>query len=138
MNKNAMIEHIGVVSYITSNSIFVKLNVKSACAGCHAKNACGADSTTKIVEITSNDPSYQIGEEVNVKLRESLGMKALLLGYISPFLVLVIALILFINIGLTEGLSAILAVTLLVPYYTTLYFFKDKIKKKFDFQIEKI
>ncbi|MDL2262175.1 SoxR reducing system RseC family protein [Bacteroidales bacterium OttesenSCG-928-I21] len=138
MSKNTMIEHIGVVSEITDDSIFVKLEVQSACASCHAKNVCGADGNTKIVEINSNDKSYRIGENVNVKLRESLGMKALFLGYLLPFIVLISTLIIFINIGISEGLSAVLAILFLIPYYTILYFLKDKLKKEFDFKIEKL
>lgn len=132
-----MIEHVGVVNEITSNSIFVKLNVESACSGCHAKNVCGVDSGTKIIEIISNDKSYHIGEYVNVKLKESLGMKALFLGYIMPFIVIVSALFVFIFAGLSEGLAGIFAILLLIPYYVVLYFFKNKIKREFDFKIEK-
>lgn len=138
MNKNAMIEHKGVVAEIKVDSIYVELNVQSACASCHAKGGCGVNNSTKTVEIISNDKSYSIGEAVIVKLRESLGMKALFLGYILPFIILVLSLIIFISTGTHEGLAGVLAITILVPYYSTLYFFKDKIKREFDFKIEKI
>lgn len=134
-----MIEHIGVVSEINDSAIFVELTVQSACSSCHAKGLCGVDSKQKIVEVTNTDKSfYKIGETVNVKLRESLGIKAIFLSYILPFLVLVISLITFIQINISEGLSAILALALLSLYYFILYFFKDKIKKEFEFKIEKI
>jgi sigma-E factor negative regulatory protein RseC len=135
-----MIEHKGIISNIDGNSIFVELYVQSACASCHAKGMCGADSATKIVEVISFDTSFfSIGELVNVKLREHLGMKALLLGYLLPFIILIAFLIFFLSaLNLSEGLSAILAIAMLIPYYFILYLFKDKLKKEFDFKIEKI
>jgi len=139
MNKDAIIEHKGTISEIKNNSIFVELNVQSACSSCHAKGMCGFDRATKTIEIITTDISYEIGEIVKVKLNESLGMKALFLGYILPFLILATTLILFLAVTkLSEGLSAILAISLLIPYYLILFLNKDKIKKEFDFKIEKI
>ncbi|HNQ69212.1 MAG TPA: SoxR reducing system RseC family protein [Bacteroidales bacterium] len=138
MGKNSLIEHKGIVTEISDNSVFVELTVMSACSSCHAKSICGLDSTHKTVEITNPNGVWQIGEDVNVIMRESLGTRALMLGYILPFFVLIISLIVFILLGLSEGLSGILSLGMLFPYYLALYFGKNKIKRDFKFNLEKI
>ena len=138
MGKSKNIEHKGIISEIRDGSIFVDLNVESACSSCHASGVCGVDSAMKTVEVRTDDSSFSIGDQVNVILRESLGMKALFLGYILPFVVLTLSLIILLEIGLSEGLSGLLSILLMGPYYLILYFFKDKIKREFNFNIGKI
>lgn len=138
MERKAVIEHKGVVTEISQNSVLVELTVMSACAACHAKSLCSMDSAQKIIQVFEPKESYSIGEMVNVVMQESLGRKAMFLGYIVPFLVLIFSLIAFTFVGIKEGLSGILSIAMLVPYFTMLYIFKNKIKKEFKFNIEKI
>lgn len=138
MGKNSIVEHKGIVTEISNNSVLVDLTVMSACSACHAKSLCSLDSTQKTIQITNPAETYKIGEMVNVVMRQSLGHKALFLGYIMPFFVLLISLIIFSVAGIKEGIAGILSIGMLLPYYLLLYFFKDKIKKEFKFNIEKI
>jgi sigma-E factor negative regulatory protein RseC len=71
-------------------------------------------------------------------MKESLGMKAILLGYFLPFVVLVTAVVVFINLGIKEGIAGVLSIATLAPYYLVLYLFKNKIQREFNFNIEKI
>jgi sigma-E factor negative regulatory protein RseC len=139
MSKNSSIEHKGIITKISENSVYVELTVMSACASCHAKSICGIDSTHKVIEISDTQKVWELGENVNVVMRESLGTKALMLGYIIPFFVLIISLLFFILVvKFNEGLAGVLSLGMLVPYYFALYLVKDKIKRKFNFNIEKI
>lgn len=138
MSKNSTVEHNGVVSEISDNSIFVDLSVKSACAACHAKSVCGADTDQKTIEVKTDKRLFSIGDKVKVIMRESLGMKALFLGYILPFLVVVTTLLILIELGFSEGFSGLISVLVLIPYYIGLYFFRNRIKREFNFDIEKI
>ncbi len=69
-------------------------------------------------------------------LKKSLGFKALFLGYILPFLLLVITLFTSLTITKNEGLAGLLSVGVLLPYYLGLYFFRKKISNTFIFEIE--
>ena len=132
------IKHKGTVIDINNNTIFVELISQSACSACHAKSLCSIDSQKQIIEIKNNNINlFTVGENVNVILKESLGLKAVCLGYFFPFITFVLTLVLCLNIGISEGLSAILSLFILVPYYTILYFFQNKLKKEFYFEIEK-
>lgn len=138
MKNTKVIEHKGIISEIRDGSIFVDLSVKSACSSCHASGICGVDTAQKTVEVRTNETGYSVGEHVKVVLRESLGMKALFLGYLLPFIVVVSTLVLLLSFNISEGLSGLISVLILAPYYLVLYFFKDKIKREFNFNIGKI
>ncbi len=138
MRSKARIEHKGVVSEIGNNLILVDLSVRSACAACHAKGVCGVDSTQKTIEVRTDKTSFKVGDTVNVIMQESLGMKALFLGYILPFIVLVTVLFVLLELGFNELISGLISIASLLPYYLILYFFKDRIKREFNFDIEKI
>lgn len=138
MGKNSTIEHKGVISEINENAIFVDLSVQSACAACHAKSVCGIDSAQKTIEVRTDNRSFNIGERVKVVMRESLGMKALFLGYLLPFIVVISTLMILLSAEVSEGFSGLISIIVLVPYYFVLYFFKDRIKREFNFDIEKI
>ena len=138
MGKNSTIEHKGIVSEINENAIFVDLSVQSACAACHAKSVCGIDSAQKTIEVRTDNKSFTIGEKVNVVMRESLGMKALFLGYLLPFIVVITTLMILLSADFSEGFSGLISIIVLVPYYFVLYFFKERIKREFNFDIERI
>ncbi|MDD4148889.1 MAG: SoxR reducing system RseC family protein [Bacteroidales bacterium] len=138
MSKNSTIEHKGVVAEIKSGAILVDLIVQSACAACHAKSVCGIDSSLKTIEVKTDKKLFSIGENVKVIMQSSLGMKALFLGYVLPFIIVVTTLLVLTSLNVSEGLSGLISILILAPYYLILYFFRDKIKREFNFDIEKI
>jgi len=49
--------------------------------------------------------------------------------------VVVLCLILFLNLGLDQGLAGILSLFMLIPYYGVLYLSKDFFSKKFQYNV---
>ncbi len=95
-SKPNIIEHLGRVDAVTPNDIRVVIVSQSACASCHANGACTAsDSAEKVVVITKSNHNYLVGETVKVLLKQSLGFKALFLGYILPLIVIIVSLFVF-------------------------------------------
>jgi len=135
-NENA-VEHKGIVSDIKDGIVYVDLLVQSACASCHAKGVCGADTAQKTIEVKDSSFQFSIGDSVIVMLKESLGIRAIFLGYLLPFIVVLSSLIIFKSLNFNDGLSALLSLSLLVPYYFILYLTRNSIKKKFNFSIKK-
>ena len=133
------VDHIGSVQEVTSNDIIVKILSQSACAACHAKGACGmSDTAEKTVVVHEPNHSYVVGQSVRVILKESLGFKALALGYLFPFTVVFILLVVLTVLGVSELKAGLLSIASLIPYYIGLHFFNDKISKQFTFDIETI
>ncbi len=132
------IEHTGTVEDISSDIVSVKIQPRTACGSCKSKLYCGLkDVDDKVIEITTNKAKeYKIGQEVTITLKESLGYKALMIGYLIPLIILMVALIPMMLITNNEPLSALVAVSLMVPYYTIVYVKRNKLRKTFNFYIK--
>lgn len=95
-----------------------------------------SEQTDKELDIECNPVEFQIGQKVLIRLKASQGMNALFLGYVLPFLVLLTVMIIATNFIDDEGIVGIIALASLIPYYTILYYFKHKIKKKFTYVVQ--
>lgn len=132
-----MLRHTGIVKQVTPTALVVSIINQSACSGCHAQGACNiSDVKEKEITVTSFHNSYQPGNVVTVIFRESLGIKALMLGYIFPLLLLLFTLVLISELTGNEILAAFVALGILVPYYLFLYVTRGKLKKEFTFELE--
>lgn len=134
------IEHPGKVQRIEKGKIFVTIQPQSACGSCHSKSYCGmAESADKIVEIplSSHKENLLPGQTVQLTMKRSLGYRALMLGYLFPFILLMIALISLLSAGLSEPLAALASIGVLIPYYIVLYLKKNTIRSTFHFAIKK-
>lgn len=110
---------------------------ESACSSCHAKGACSvSDFQEKEIEINNFKRAYLPGEEVVVVFQESQGFKALIYGYLLPFILVMLTLIVSSSVTNNEAASGLLALAILIPYYITLYFFRHLLKKVFKFEVE--
>lgn len=137
--SESSIEHLGRVDEVTRNDIRVTIISKSACAACHAQKACSvADTSEKTIVISKPSVNFIVGESVKVIMKESLGFKALAYGYLVPVLILIVSIVVFTLVGISEINSGILSILMLVPYFVLLRVFRQKIEKQFSFSIEKI
>lgn len=133
------IEHSGIIAHIQGNNIQVQIVQQSACSSCHAKGACSAsDMEDKLIDVESSDTSLRVGDAVLLTGASSTGLQAVLLAFIIPFLLILIALFVLRSITPNEAVSGTVALSLLIPYYIILSFFNKKLKSKFRFEIEKI
>ncbi|MCB8998887.1 MAG: SoxR reducing system RseC family protein [Bacteroidales bacterium] len=132
------IEHLGFIERITDKYAVVKILSESACAACHAKGSCSAsEMQDKEIEVAGNFSGFSIGDMVNVYMEQSQGFRALLIGYVYPFILLFLALIIASSAGMSELKSGLLSLTLVPVYYLFIFLFKDKIRRNFTFSISK-
>ena len=88
-----IIKHRGIVEKVDGTHITVRIVQTSACAACSAKGLCNAsESKEKQIDVYEVNPSYQIGEEVVLCGTTSMGMRAVLLAFGVPLLIVMIAL----------------------------------------------
>ena len=131
--------HDAVVQQVLENKITVVIINASACASCHAKGAClASDMKEKEIEIVRFSGQYHVGQQVNIVGHSSQGLKAAFYGYLLPFLMVLATLLVSITYTKSEGLAGLLALAALFPYYGTLYFFRDQLKRTFEFEISAI
>ena len=137
---NNTIKHLGIVENIQGSHLSVRIVQTSACAACSAKGHCSsADSKDKIIDIIDTAASsYRVGEKVMVIGETSMGMMAVVLAFIIPFILLIFSLFLFMALMENELYSALLSLAILIPYYFILWLNKTRLKQKFSFTITPI
>ena len=133
------IRHKGFIKVVGEDSLIVNIVNQSACSTCHAQGACSVvDFQDKEIEISHFTKKYSPGQEVTILFRESQGFTALFYGYILPFILVLITLIIMTSVSDNELLAGLTALSILIPYYTTLYFLRHLLKKVFKFELEEI
>ena len=138
MSKNE-ISHKGVIKSITPELTTVEILSTSACAECHAKGMCGM-SESKVKEISvPTDPYsvHEVGDEVQVMLKKSMGLKAVWISYVIPLFILMILILSLSSVNVHEvyaGLGAIAGVAL---YYLVIYLMRDRLANDFVFYIKR-
>ena len=129
------ITHKGRIVAIDPDITTIEIIAESACASCHAKGLCGlGEEKVKQIQVrTSAWTPRQVGDEVEVVLKKSMGYKAVFIAYGLPLVVLFAALMLLGALGVGElwaGLGALGAVALC---YFVLFLFRNKISKDYSF-----
>ncbi|MDR1847898.1 MAG: SoxR reducing system RseC family protein [Bacteroidales bacterium] len=138
--KNECFEKNGQVVAVCEGKIKVKIERKSACVSCEAGKFCTSlDKKEQILSIVTNSADFHTGDEVIVQIRESLGMRAVVLSFVVPTLILVCAVFLLKSTFplLNEGLIALIAIVFYSVYYFLLYIFRGKINKTFRLTVRK-
>ena len=134
------ITHSGLVKEVTADRVIVAITSSSACGSCQARQACGlADTQEKIVEVVCAEAAeYAVGEAVTVGVRRSVGLRAVLLGYVGALVVLLAMLGLTIGWwGWSEGEGAAAALGTVTGYYVALWALSKKIEHTIKFTITK-
>lgn len=135
------IKHLGIVENINGSRLKVKIVQSSACSACSVKGHCGASETKeKIIDVyNKNNVPCQVGERVMIVGTTSMGMKAVLLAFVLPFIVLLLALIISLKLtGGDEAVSALVSLGTLVPYYLIIYICRNRLSRSFMFILESI
>jgi positive regulator of sigma E activity len=132
------ISHIGKIVDINPQFTTVEIISQSACSACHASGLCGMSEYTKKAIQVPTDPytEYNIGDEVEVLLKQSMGVKAVWISYAIPLIILmilVLSLSQFLKNELWVGLISIAGVAL---YYLCVYLFRDKLAQEYVFYIK--
>ena len=138
MKHPSQIEHKGTVALVGRNFVRVDIEVMEACGSCASRKACamGQGTTREIMVYTDEAQRYSIGEVVNVSAKQTVGLTAVLLCYVVPLVILVSALALPISLGVSEGIAALLSLTVTALYYFVLWLFRNRIAKRVVFTIQ--
>ena len=136
--SDRIINHEGIVRGVNDKYVEVTVLAKAACLSCQLNGVCSvSDMKEKIIEVSKfSDKNYKQGQKVEVEMKESLGIKALLWGYIYPFLIVLVVLTTIYVLTNKQGLAGLISIGSLVPYYLILYLLKNKFRKIFTFSIK--
>lgn len=129
----------GVVRKIEKQTVTVEVTIQSACASCQVKGLCGnANMKHELIKAKTDHPEkLNIGDTIRITMKQSMGGKAVTIGYLLPLVVMIITLFITYSISHNELLSVILALVLTTVYYLFIWMFGKKIGRQFVFYVEK-
>ena len=138
MAKKNEIRHSGRILEITPDFTTVRIVVSSACASCHAKSMCGMSEDEEKIIMVPTDPyaGHKAGDEVEVKTKMSMGLKAVWISYVIPLAVLMILILSLSPVIGNELLLGLVAVSGVALYYLGIWLFRDRLSDEFVFYID--
>ena len=129
----------GIVRAIHGDQIEVEITISSACSECHAKSICIPSDHKRETVLAQSlyNEHFEVGDKVQLVLKGSAGGKAVVLAYLLPFIVLMVALFGTYAITKSELAGVIVSVVFVVIYYIILKTQNKKIEQKFQFFVKK-
>ena len=138
MAKSNEIVHLGKVIEMTPDFTTVEITVSSACASCHAKSLCGMSEEQDKVIMLPTDPyaTYNVGDQVQVCTKMSMGLKAAWISYVIPLAVLMVLILTLTSAGVNEFISAGVSIGGVGLYYFVIWLFRKRLQNEFVFYIK--
>jgi positive regulator of sigma E activity len=139
MDSSSCIEQRGVIEEISDGKASVIFSSIAACGNCSASGLCeivGQASRKIIVPVGSDH--FSAGEEVHIVMKRSMGRNATILAYLLPFVLLILSLLIGTYSKLGDLTCGLLCFITLILYFIGLYVFRNRIKKAFNFILQKI
>lgn len=138
MAKKNEIAHTGKILEITPDFTTVQIVVSSACSACHAKGLCGMSEDEEKVIMVPTDPYSELkeGDEVQVKTKMTMGLKAVWISYVIPLAILMILILSLSPVFENEYLCGLAAVAGVAIYYFGIWLFRDRLSNEFVFYIK--
>ena len=130
------VSHPGVVVGIGEQDLEIEILSASSCGSCGIKSACGM-SEMKEKRITvprPQDKEFIVGQPVSIIMSAKQGNKAALIAYFIPTLIIIVLTVILSNL-MKEWLAALVGIGALAVYYVILYFFRDRLKDEFTYEI---
>lgn len=132
------VKHTGKVVSMTPGLTTVQIVSQSACSSCHAASLCGlSEYTEKAIQVPA-DPyaKYGVGDEVEVVLKASMGMKAVWIAYFLPLVVLLAVALGLIGLGVSELVSGLCGIAAVGLYYLGVWLLRDRLRSEYVFTIQ--
>lgn len=131
--------HEGKVVQITDACVHVQITINEACQHCKSKKSCMVfNARERIIDVNcSNSQDYKIDEIVDLQIKTSIGLKAVLFAYVIPFIVLAGTIFVGVNIISNDLFVVLIAFGILIIYYFLIYLNRKKINQIFTFILSK-
>ncbi|MBQ3765933.1 MAG: SoxR reducing system RseC family protein [Bacteroidales bacterium] len=132
------VKHTGRVVSITPQLTTVEIVSHASCAECHAASVCGmSEFVEKAIQVpTSPYAKYGVGDEVQVVLKASMGMKAVWIAYFLPLLVLLAVALGLIAAGVTEVWAGLAGIAAVGVYFFVIWLLRDRLRNEYVFAVE--
>ena len=132
------ITHQARVIEMTPDYTTVEILVNSACSECHAKGLCGMSEVQEKVISLPTDPyaTYNVGDQVQLCTKMSMGMKAVWISYVIPLIILMILILSLSAVFDSEVVTGLASVGGVALYYLVIWLLRDRLNNEFVFYIK--
>ena len=129
----------GTITAIEDGILTIEICQQEACGSCAAKRVCGVSKAKeKLIEChVPNEEDFAIGDKVTVSISTQTSLRAMLIAFILPLVLMFIIIGALLLAGLGEGYAAVAAIGILVVYYGGVFIFQDTIKHRIIFSVKK-
>lgn len=132
------IVHQGIVDSLSDEGVRVRIVQSAACGSCKVASQCHiSEQKTKLVDVrmAQSADGLKVGDAVRVAATTQMGMKAVVLAFVLPFLLMVGVVFVVSLFTRDEPLMALCGLVSLIPYYIIIYACRKKISEKIAFEI---
>lgn len=138
MARKNEISHEGRILEITPDFTTVQITVSSACSSCHAKGLCGMSEDEDKIIMVPTDPysDRKVGDDVVIKSKMSMGLKAVWISYVIPLVILLILILSLSAVFEKEYMTGLVSIAGVASYYFGIWLFRDRLSNEFVFYIE--
>lgn len=112
---------------------------EEACGSCQARAVCGApvgDLRTMTVPVADTS-EFTTGETVEVSIERAMGIKAVLLAYVAPFIIMFTVLLVMLRLGYSEPKAGLCSLASIAVWYAGLRVFRRKLDREIIFKVYK-
>jgi sigma-E factor negative regulatory protein RseC len=88
------------------------------------------------VSVPCQGRKVKTGDTVTVFIEEKIGLAAVMWGYVAPLVVFLVIFFVFLFVTHQDGLSALIALVAIGPYYGFLWFFRERFQRMFSLQLK--
>lgn len=132
------IVHPGKVTAVTPQMLTVGFTASAACGSCRAAGLCSmAERKEKTVEVPNlYGTRYQVGDEVEVAFRSTMGLKAVWLCYAIPVVILLGIVLGTLHLGLNELWSGLAGIGGVALWYFVLWLLRKRLNNQHIFTLK--
>ena len=80
--------------------------------------------------------TYNVGDQVQVCTKMSMGLKAAWISYVIPLIILMALILLLTSVGVNEAISAVSSIAGVGLYYFVIWLMRDRLQNEFVFYIK--
>lgn len=134
------IEHSGVVVSIDGDCADVRILRTSACTSCNVSRICNKTESREMnVKVRGMRVSdFKEGDNVVVTIKASMARMAVVYGFGFPLLIMLLSFIITKTFCKDDLITSVVSLGMVAVYYVILYLLRDRLDKKFLFEITDI
>ena len=137
--RRETLSHTGRVESVTSELTTVRFVSPAACSGCRAQGLCGLSGQAEKVVRVPTDPRapYAVGDEVELVLQASMGLKEVWVAYALPLLVLMAVILALSALHVRDYLAGLAGIGAVALYWLGVWLLRDRLRNEYVFTIKK-